>query len=74
MKTQTLPDCFRLRHRFPPGLPPKKPRRGWAGVIVLALAAALVFCHGCHSGDHDDEPGVFLFKARPAPADDKTTR
>ncbi|MGE3804301.1 MAG: hypothetical protein AB7K24_06480 [Gemmataceae bacterium] len=24
-------------------------------LVVLALAGYLLFCHGCHRGDHDDE-------------------
>jgi hypothetical protein len=24
-------------------------------LVTLALAAALLFCHGCHGGDVDDE-------------------
>jgi hypothetical protein len=26
-------------------------RWGW----LLLVATALIFCHGCHGGDHDDE-------------------
>jgi hypothetical protein len=33
-------------------------------LVLLALAAGLVFCHGCHRGDHDDEPGIVWFKGR----------
>ena len=42
--------------------PPNR-RRGW-GLAVLALAAGLVFCHGCHRGDHDDEPVIFWFTSK----------
>lgn len=27
-------------------------------LIAALLAAAFLFCHGCHSGDHDDELAV----------------
>jgi hypothetical protein len=30
----------------------------------LLLAAGLIFCHGCHAGDHDDELAVLLFERR----------
>lgn len=33
-------------------------RRPWyfASVVTLFIVAGvLIFCHGCHSGDHDDE-------------------
>lgn len=36
-------------------LRPTEPRRRWPEtLLVLAVAAALVFCHGCH-GDQDTE-------------------
>jgi len=33
------------------------PRPPWLSrmLIVIAMLGALVFCHGCHGGDHDDE-------------------
>jgi hypothetical protein len=41
------------------------PRNGWWGWIVLvAIAVTMVVCHGCHSGDHDDEPVIFWLKSR----------
>ncbi|HJZ59784.1 MAG TPA: hypothetical protein VKE74_32885 [Gemmataceae bacterium] len=33
--------------------------RGWAFAALLVLLASLaipLFAHGCHTGDHDDEP------------------
>jgi hypothetical protein len=30
-------------------------RRGLIGIVVAVLALPL-FAHGCHTGDHDDEP------------------
>ncbi len=55
------------RRRDPGKTPREKPSRGWGWTVValLALAAGLAFCHGCHRGDHDDEPAVFWFKASP---------
>jgi hypothetical protein len=46
--------------------PPRRRRRGWGFAVVLALAAGLVFCHGCHRGDHDDEPVITWFKSQAA--------
>ena len=31
------------------------PRPWWVAVVVLLLALP-IFAHGCHTGDHDDEP------------------
>ncbi|MFO0880237.1 MAG: hypothetical protein U0840_23050 [Gemmataceae bacterium] len=28
--------------------------------ILLALGICTIFCHGCHSGDHDDELILWL--------------
>ena len=28
--------------------------------IFVLVATGLIFCHGCHSGDHDDELSVPL--------------
>jgi hypothetical protein len=33
-------------------------------VVFLLLAAVLIFCHGCHTEDHDDELGVMLIERR----------
>ncbi len=62
MTTQTT--STRRCHRIE--LPTRKepPRRRWVVVLLLALAAGLVFCHGCHRGDHDDEPVWIWLKAR----------
>lgn len=38
----------------------RHPRRWWRAVAVALLAAGLILCHGCHSGDHDDELIVWL--------------
>jgi hypothetical protein len=38
----------------PPGPVPPRRRWGWLG-LLLVLAAGLVFCHGCHGDDVDDE-------------------
>jgi len=27
----------------------------WLMAIVSLFAGVLIFCHGCHAGDHDDE-------------------
>jgi hypothetical protein len=40
-------------------------------VLLLALAAGLVFCHGCHRGDHDDEPALMWLKV---PKSERATR
>jgi hypothetical protein len=37
-------------------------RRGW--VVILLLAACLVFCHGCHGDDVDDELCVTFVQPR----------
>jgi hypothetical protein len=45
------------------GTPRPKPRPLWfaaAGVIVAFLLVA----HGCHTGDHDDEPAFIPFSTR----------
>lgn len=42
-------------------VPSKQSPRGLAYGVLLVLLAALavpVFAHGCHAGDHDDEPLV----------------
>jgi hypothetical protein len=31
-----------------------------SALIWLLLACCLIFCHGCHRGDHDDELQIFL--------------
>jgi hypothetical protein len=41
--------------------PAAGPRAWWFGVAV-ALVTLPILAHGCHRGDHDDEPAV-------APAD-----
>ncbi len=47
---------WRCRSRFPSRVP-----RWWARWHVLVaglLAAACLWAHGCHVGDHDDEPAT----------------
>lgn len=34
-----------------PAGPPR--RAGWLLPVLLLLAGGLIFCHGCHRGDHD---------------------
>ena len=60
----TLAPAAGRTHRILPPPCPRPPRRRWGVLVLLALAAGLVFCHGCHSGDHDDEPGFVWFKGR----------
>jgi hypothetical protein len=40
------------------GEPAARPRR-WFGFFAGFAVALLVIAHGCHTGDHDDEP-VFV--------------
>ena len=62
----TLTPTVRRRQRIalPPSPRPEPPRRRWGVVLLLVVAAGLVFCHGCHRGDHDDEPVLMWFKER----------
>jgi hypothetical protein len=32
--------------------------------VLFVLAGWLIFCHGCHTGDHDDELAVILPERR----------
>jgi hypothetical protein len=41
---------------------PDRPFFRW--VVLLVLAAGLIFAHGCHAGDHDDELAAVLFDRR----------
>ncbi len=34
--------------------PPRRPRWGWM-LFLLCLGGLLIWCHGCHGEDHDDE-------------------
>ena len=34
------------------------PRLLLAGVLGIIVTVALIVCHGCHAGDHDDELSV----------------
>ena len=36
--------------------PPSRPFL--SGVFWLIVTAGLIYCHGCHAGDHDDELSV----------------
>jgi hypothetical protein len=41
------------------GPPAPSRRRGrWGWAVLFLLAACLVFCHGCHGDDVDDELGI----------------
>jgi hypothetical protein len=54
-----------------PGRPPRRPGRRWFFFAALLLAALIILAHGCHPGEHDDEPGWFF---RPRPRDSSKTR
>ncbi len=42
-----------------PFRPPQQPRRGWFIFGALLVATLVIVSHGCHAGDHDDEPAWF---------------
>jgi hypothetical protein len=47
------------------GTMPGGPARTWRGrvvgaVVVVLLAGWLLFCHGCHGGEHDEDDELFL--------------
>ena len=48
------------------GAGPPAPAPAWSWLVVpfaAVLLALPIFAHGCHSGDHDDEP-LFAPRAR----------
>lgn len=51
-----------------PARPPRRPRRGWFFFGALLLAGLVVVAHGCHAGDHDDEPAWFYLVGRKSPS------
>ncbi|MBY0513320.1 MAG: hypothetical protein K2P78_05350 [Gemmataceae bacterium] len=40
-------------------------------VVLVAAVAAPVFAHGCHAGDHDDEPAAAPTEQRSGSAPDR---
>src|SRR5207249_1409901 len=44
--------------------PPRDPRYGLLFLVVLLLATLVIVAHGCHPGDHDDEPAWYRFPPR----------
>ncbi len=49
-----------------PGRPPRSPRFGLFLLAALLLATLTIVAHGCHPGDHDDEPAWFKADQRAA--------
>jgi hypothetical protein len=49
--------------RSPESAPAAAPRAAWLAVLAMLLALPILG-HGCHRGDHDDEPAVAPVESR----------
>lgn len=50
-----------LVYHLRPDPPQPAPRRGrWGWITLFLLTGCLVFCHGCHGDEVDDELSVFF--------------
>ncbi len=64
----TAPACrSHRRSRLPvrhllPRVPPGRRRGPWGWIVLGLLAAGLVFCHGCHGEDVDDELSLLFIQ------------